>query len=172
MTTVLKLWTETIAKGFQVRSLGLDGLAEWQPIKKEHADDCVVGMIDGILLKPNIPDLVNSGGCLRINEDKKDLTDAQFILDNLVLDNSDPKGHFLIQHFRIPIMCGARIHVVKLLQIAYNVGQFQAIRDENGYDDKINKFYDQHKLYDLHTYIEPIAKQDNFFTNNQAFPLE
>ena len=51
-------------------------------------------------------------------------------------------------------MANGYLSELKLLQIAYNIGQFQAEILNNTYDKKIIQFIEDNNMYEMKTYIK------------------
>jgi hypothetical protein len=137
------LWNEMIQYGYNVRSKGKDGLVAWTNIKV---------LIPGLKItwtehsKTIYESLLGLG--VRT-------TDETYEASGITKEEWD-RDHFLIQHGRI-IKNNLDGTLVRLMQIAYNAGQFRAEKEKNGYNPIKIKYYDDNKLDQLETYItEPI----------------
>lgn len=146
------LWKEMVDIGYKVRSNHLDGLKSWQPYKTKYSNYVLEGYEDGIPLNNNFVMLSES-----LNytfNDKKDQSDVIFTIGNDNFDNKIETNHFLIQHFRIPRLENYKLSVLKVLQLAYNIGQLKAVfENESVYNNKLYKFYYENRLDDISTYI-------------------
>jgi len=144
-------WESTKAHGYNVRKDYLttktqyqSGIREWQPLKNHFA------------LYPQIFDLSKNYprnypyalGC-----DTEDHSDSMFVLKTITLHNEHEQDHFFIQHFRIVELCEKKLSYVKLMQIAYNAGQFKAQNEVRKYRKEVMSYYDENKLSELETYI-------------------
>jgi hypothetical protein len=138
------LWDAIIKYGYEIRLSNKDGFAGWVAIKQK----------------------------LTPFDFKLEWTDASKLfaekLVSLGVDNSDSfetsglathelweKNHFLFQHGRI-IRNSPDATLVRLLQIAYNVGQFKAEDEKNKYSDQVHAYYQKNELDKLITFIKPI----------------
>lgn len=150
--TLAQLWSETLAEGYRVRSSKLNGLEAWQPLKVAYAN-LYVKDSDPIPMATNCKTF--GMGRYVISLDEKDHTDAKFKIGEHTLTNKNEPHHFYIQHFRIPFLENYKLSVVKLLQIAYNAGQFKAELEHNpkSYDQVFIDFYRQNKLDKIETFI-------------------
>lgn len=81
-------------------------------------------------------------------------SDVNLIINNTHFDNTNESHHFIIQHFRIPKLEKYCLSFVKVLQIAYNIGQARAVFEkENIYGVAFQKYYETHRLGQIDTYI-------------------
>jgi hypothetical protein len=148
MSIVENLWNSTMDYGYNVRSKRIDGLKAWNKIKS-------------ILEKYNTIIEWSKESIARYD----DLTQKVFkIIDeenSEEWDNEKKKKweleHFFLQHARI-------IHnnqeppnsnLTRLMQIAYNAGQFNAERDNKSYPDEILNYYDKNNLSSYISYTNP-----------------
>jgi len=159
-----ELWEHVINIGYNVRKTGADGLAAWQPLKKlfttyKSNPPLIFGERINRILKVGLV-------YTRIANDPDDEKVKVMIINadksSIICDNTVESQHFFIQHFRIPIMLmgeekkETEFSVLKLLQIAYNVGQYSADAEnkENTYNPIIKQFYKDNQLNRLSTYID------------------
>lgn len=155
------LWNEIKTKGYSVRKNNLNGLSEWQPLK-----DIFMKMkldIGKIPVSNEYRELMYG---YIIGADIENHTDSKFaIIDNIdkilsavQLNNTIESHHFFIQHFRIPFLEDYQLSVVKLLQIAYNAGQFKAESEKNDdymiYPREFIQFYEMHNLGEIESFID------------------
>jgi len=74
--------------------------------------------------------------------------------NSITLDNTIEYHHFFIQHFRIIIKENYKINVQKLMQIAFNIGQYKAHSELKPKDyEGVTEFYKKNKLDKINTYI-------------------
>lgn len=157
-----ELWNSIIDYGYNIRKITIltnnyfnIGQKAWQLLKDNFTN--YEFEIDNI--KKDKLDCINILQKEYIREyDDEDHERVKINIDNIILDNKIENEHFFIQHYRIPITSNNKLSVQKLMQIAYNVGQFRATRENNIYDEKIVKYYDDNELDKLKTYI---TNQDN-----------
>ena len=66
------------------------------------------------------------------------------------------KHHFYLQHARIPTLNFNEASLTRLLQIAYNVGQLEAVWDDKFefYTYELKGYYNQNSLYKMETYMD------------------
>jgi len=145
-----KLWQEIINIGYDARKNNKDGLALWQPIKKQYQIYDMKYKINKSFI--NLTKEINYSHKLSDDDHKN----ASIIINYTLLDNTIPDEHFIIQHFRIPIMENFNLQLYKLLQIAYNIGQSKALFEMKKYNQDIIDFYIKNKLDILETYIHEI----------------
>jgi hypothetical protein len=62
--------------------------------------------------------------------------------------------HFFIQHYRILVTSNFELSPMKLMQVAYNIGQLKAENNINKYDEKLMEYYKLNKLNDVNTFID------------------
>jgi len=79
---------------------------------------------------------------------------------NIIEDEKDAPSHkqweyhhFFLQHVRIPTLNFNQALLMRLMQIAYNAGQFNACLDH--YTPDIKEYYANNKLHCLETYMSP-----------------
>lgn len=146
------LWVQTYNKGYDVRKNKKNGLDEWQPLKNKYALYNFATYKNGIPLKKSFRIL-----CEKIkyshNENDIDHNYVTVNINDIILDNID-RNHFFVQHFRIPIMGKFILPVVKILQIAYNAGQFKSDVENKQHDQTVVNFYNKYELGNINTYIE------------------
>ena len=145
--TIVDLWNEAFAVGLATRRAGKCGLSAWQPLKRKYSN--LYSTCD-LVNKPNIQHVMVRRYV--VDRDDTDHTNAKLAVGGRFLYNTVEIHHFVIQHVRIPTMMDFKLSVVKLCQIAYNAGQFAAVREAGGYDDTITAFYDEERLGDIATY--------------------
>ena len=99
--------------------------------------------------------------------DAKDQSDVILNIDGDKLDNTIVSNHFFVQHFRIPKLEKYNLSVIKVLQLAYNVGQLKAVFEhENVFDKNIKNFYRDNRLGDISTYIPLDAQNRHLVEKN------
>jgi hypothetical protein len=143
-----KLWQEILDIGYSTRINNKDGLQVWQPLKKQYQDSNLKFQINENFI--DLTKKINYSHRLSDNDHEKVLITINYTM----LDNTVPDEHFLIQHFRIPIMMNFNLSLLKLLQIAYNIGQSKAVFELNKYNQDIINFYKENRLGELTTYIK------------------
>ena len=116
-----QLWKEYVNIGFSVRQSKENGLVAWQPHKAMFSTAEYASI--KIALRHEIIQFINS--LVYTNMDPE-LNDVVFKINGVSVNNTIETDHFLIQHFRIPILVNFELSLVKFLQLAYNVGQFKA----------------------------------------------
>lgn len=152
--TLVDLWADTLLQGYNTRKNGLDGLKSWQPLKQKYEKMYVIGYENGIPVNAYFSFMVKDKYI--IGSDKLDHKDSIFKIDKNYLANGIEPHHFYIQHFRIPNLESNKLSVLKLLQIAYNAGQFKAELEKNNsvYATEFVDFYKNNKLDQIDTYID------------------
>jgi len=145
-------WTLTKETGCIVRNIGLDGKASWGVFKNEleqiNRPSMLTSSIQAMLPKH-----------YKVEDNDLDHNNCIFTIGTLTMKHFDKNDemkeqhHFLIQHFRLIAMCTDNIIPFnRLMQLAYNAGQFEA--DRKKYDPQIVAFYDANKLGDIETYVK------------------
>ena len=81
---------------------------------------------------------------------------------SIKLNNLIEAEHFFIQHFRILELENYKLSVVKLMQIAYNSGQFlaQSKNSPKSYNSIIANFFNEYNISNINTYILEILYGD------------
>ena len=152
MISVKDLWDHTLNEGYRIRKNKLNGLEGWQPLKNAFSS----AQVEKFKVNGNHIDSVNR--CLKKGLDVSDLTDSYIECDGINVSNSivngDDRGHFLVQHFRIPYLENFSLSLLKLMQIAYNAGQFKAAQENDEYTPLVVDFYTSHDLFDIRTFID------------------
>lgn len=127
--------------GYEIRSSNHNGLLAWNTIK-----DIYIETIDKNWMNAHSK---NIDCCW------KEL-DFELTKNILKMEEYYPNGdmnepfHFIMQCVKIPIKNS--ISLIKIMQIAYNIGQLKA--SENYIPkDLLTKFYEQ-KMYDIDTYVK------------------
>jgi hypothetical protein len=134
--------------GIMVRSTKLDGLESWKKIK--------------LLLQDK-----ENNSC-NWNISKKNLDTMYLHVHNTLNmkgEEDDPgfenksenhknweKSHFFLQLVRIPKI--SKCELVRVCQIAYNLGQLKAERDDPIYTPEIKDYFENNRLGNLDTYID------------------
>ena len=122
--TTTTLFTQLIDVGYNVRKSKLDGMESWQPYKNQYlnVDQCYQMQ----------PQFINLAKSIDYNVDQSDIDHQKvtITIDGATASNTIEKDHFFVQLFRIAIMSNFDLKLVKLLQIAYNIGQFKAELDD------------------------------------------
>ena len=131
------LWDNFVQYGYLVRKTNTDGLKAWLVVKKhfpkidfEWSNDCV-----------EFYDTLRAANVMGDDDDEKN-------------ELWEPH-HFLIQHGRI-VKKNPEPNLQRLLQIAYNQGQFNAEleKDPNHYSEEMLKIYTDLKMSELSTYVD------------------
>ena len=141
------LWTIFLQVGYQVRKNKLGGQQAWS-----YCKEWIGNNFDGTSLMdvpPTLKKLVQEHYHPLGNEDSQ----STFTLHNLTLHNQTEVEHFLIQHFRLVHLQNFRLSPLKLLQVAFNAGQFQAECEKNTYDQLFVTFYREHLLDQYETFV-------------------
>jgi hypothetical protein len=142
-------WTNALNQGYIVQRDQIDGLAFWQTFRKKHENLHV----ELIQVNPDFVQFANTlnyktypllNGC--DDQVKVEICGETFI-------NSQLPDHFLIQHFRILRMCDYKPPPIKILQLAYNIGQWKMIRERRRYNKKVDDFYQLHHLDKISTFF-------------------
>jgi hypothetical protein len=120
----------------------------WQPLKNMYSN---YKLDTDIQLNDSFVELTTK---VHYNANDTNHEDVTIMINGSSLVNKNETDHFIIQHFRIPTMVKSPLPLVKLLQIAYNIGQAKAEFEKKTYDDRVISFYKEHKLDSLNTYID------------------
>jgi len=137
--------------GYIVRTNNLDGLASWNEMK------AIISTISCNSLAWNIN---------LLNLENKSIGNSEnaynYVHDTLGMlgedtptEKSNPNWenfHFFLQLVRIP-KNNPVCELVRLAQIAYNLGQLSAVYDDDIYTENIKRFYTMNNLDKMSTYI-------------------
>lgn len=148
MSAVEKIWKSVQNYGYKVRKSKLDGLVSWKKIKS-------------ILENYNMPIIWYKNALDRYQE----MTKTKFQLKDEEKDSSWTENkqkqweleHFFIQHSRIPHNNPDKPNsdFIRLMQIAYNAGQFKAEREQNSYPQEFLDYYDSNNMGTSVYYLNP-----------------
>jgi hypothetical protein len=143
---IYELWEITINYGYNTRKNKKDGLESWNYYKK-LIPDCKIEWKDTSKnIYINLQDLgVNADD----NETLSGMTREKW-----------ERHHYLIQHGRI-IYNNPSGSLVRLLQIAYNIGQFRVELEKKIYPIEQLQYYILHELNKVTTYISDIILDKN-----------
>ena len=153
MATVKDLWSSMVTVGYNVRKTGLDGLAEWQPYKTKFGNATFYGK-KKLALEHSFKTFCDGLEYLTTDADHSDAIVE--ISSTSRLDNKIENHHFIIQHFRLAKMENFELTVLRLAQLAYNVGQAKAEFEMAAYDDEVISFYAANNLSNLQTYMKSL----------------
>jgi hypothetical protein len=162
---LIDLWNHVVEAGYNVRKSKCNGQNMWQPFKNLYSKYQVKDQAK-IIVNNSIDDLIKQINYVK-NEDDSDHLNVNITVKNLLFENKIEIHHFIIQHFRIPLMEKNELSLVKLLQIAYNVGQAQSELENKTYDEHIIEFYNENKLNKLETFIDPNIANSDIVTKQQ-----
>ena len=138
---IYELWEITIKYGYDTRKNKKDGLERWNYYKK-LIPDCKIEWKDATSKIYN--DLQRLGVNADDNETKSGMTHEEW-----------ERHHYLIQHGRI-IYNNPSASLIRLLQIAYNVGQFKVELEKQIYPADQLQYYILNELNKVTTYINNI----------------
>jgi len=137
--------------GYIVRTNNLDGLASWNEMK------AIISTIscDGLTWTINLQNL-NSESLISINDAYNYVHNTLGMLgEDTPTEKSNQnweKFHFFLQLVRIP-KNNPVCELVRLAQIAYNLGQLSAVYDDDIYTENIKRFYTMNNLDKMSAYI-------------------
>jgi hypothetical protein len=154
---VNELWNHVMRVGYTVRKNNCNGLYMWQPLKELYSKYEIEGYPKGVKVNDRISKLSRE---VRYTSKDKAHENVTIMINSTQLENSAEAEHFIIQHFRIPITQEYKLQLVKVLQIAYNVGQAKAEFERgSAYNSEIESFYKKNRLGELSTFVlEEIGK--------------
>jgi len=139
---IRRLFIKTINFGREVRKSGKNGQELWQPIKKKYGSNPT-----GVAIKTTFQEL--SKQHYFVPSTDTDHSTSVVRIDGGTLRNTDLPDHFLVQLFRIPCMEQYDVPIYKLLQMAFNIGQFL----ESEYDPSVVSFFNDNQLGQFDTYV-------------------
>jgi hypothetical protein len=150
--------------GYQVRKNKYDGLEYWNKIKKYLLNE------ENIDLVKRINNTIGLDWNLNIKIDNFNTNNLNIIYDyvrdelKMYGEENDieiyslnkeilERNHFYLQLVRIPK--NNKLDLIRLLQIAYNLGQFSCVKtEEEYYNSEVINFFEQNNLDELKTYID------------------
>jgi hypothetical protein len=153
------LFEAVVEYGKQVRQRKLNGFDMWGEIKTKFSDETgqCKWNIDRTINAELVSDLDAIYNYIHddlgmAGDDDKDIVeegDADYDAKHALWENR----HFFLQLIRIAKK--NECSLMRLMQVAYNVGQFQADLDNPIYTEKVKNFYDANKMGSLHSYVNP-----------------
>lgn len=155
MSNVQKLWDIVFQFGYVVRYGKLDGLQCWnkiKPILSSVTPDCEWSM-------ENIRSIYFH------MKTEFNISENKFDYEN---NNIWESYHFYLQHSRIPYINKDDNKLVRLMQIAYNAGQYEYEKTQFDYGDEMNKYYVDNNLASMATYMgnDNLLKIDKIINND------
>lgn len=149
--TILDLWNAVEEYGYTTRKTRMDGLSNWRLVKSSF-EALKFDSMDKVTMTNQFIKFA-SAQVFQV-DDLIDYTDLKMTINDTMLDNTIETHHFLIQHFRIPMIEKYNLNLVKILQLAYNIGQLRSVfENEAVYSDVIKNFYDDANLRHIITYL-------------------
>ena len=136
---ILNLWKSLINYGYRTRINNLDGLQRWNLIKEIIPDYKIEWKNNNDKI---YNDLINLGVVSTESSENSGLSHTEW-----------ERHHYLLQHGRI-IAKNPKGSLIRLLQIGYNIGQFNVENERKPYNDKLLKYYNDNELNNIHTYIK------------------
>lgn len=137
------------------------GLNAWRMVKESFGDFKFKTKSGEILSKVKVnKKLVEKINTLietkkyKYDEDDKDHEKVKLEINSIELDNQVEPEHFFIQHYRILVTSKFELSPMKLMQVAYNIGQLKAQNKIKKYDDKLMEYYKSNNLNNINTFIE------------------
>lgn len=154
-TPVGILFKKVKTYGYFTRTNNLDGLEQWEKLKQVLSKYPIIKIKWDSAIKIHYSYMKNE---LHIKEDITETPDHE----------TWQKHHFYLQHARIPTLNPNEANIIRLMQIAYNVGQLQALWDDEFYTDKLKKYYLDYKLGEMTTYmtIDNLTKLNDSITDD------
>lgn len=138
---------ETRNTGYNIRKNHENGLNGWQPIKTKYYAE-----IETFPVNREIIELAKRS--LKFENDDMESQIITLNINDEILDNSKDTNHFIIQLLRLCLLSKGIISYVKLMQIAYNIGQAEAVIDhEKTYSMNVLNFIHQYNLFAMTTFI-------------------
>lgn len=148
-----KIFNEVINFGHKTRFSGGDGLKTWISIKEKYGSYKIINSNGLVQLRQEFIELMNFVD-YHVEENDKDHENVTLNINEYEFKNKNTPHHFLVQHFRIPVMGGYKLPVIKIFQIAYNIGQLKAVFEkENVYDKKFIEFYYKNRFDKFSTFV-------------------
>lgn len=137
------------------------GLNAWRMVKESFADFKFQTESGEILSKvkvnkkliDEIQELIKNK-LYNFDESDKDQEKVKLTISSIKLNNEVEQDHFFIQHYRILNTSNFELSPMKLMQVAYNIGQLKAQNKMNKYDDKLMEYYIAHELNNIKTFVD------------------
>jgi hypothetical protein len=140
-----ELWISMIKFGERTREGNMNGLERWNLVKELIPNVKILWIKSA---KKIYDDLIKLG----VNNSEE--------WEESGLSHTDwERQHYLLQHGRI-IYKNPDGSVVRLLQIAYNIGQFKVEVRRKPYTEEQMKYYRDNKLDDIWSYIDGFENYD------------
>jgi len=143
-----KLFNEMIHYGFYVRSSKLDGLNAWQEKSSSLDNNLELG-------KWKHNRIIKDGSLDTLEQIYDYVYNTLGMKGEESTDRINPffeQHHFLLQLARLPK--NDKCTIKKILQIAYNIGQFMASVSSEAYSTQAIEFYHINNLNKLESYVE------------------
>ena len=151
MRSIRDYWYEVYQHGYHIRQYQPErGLEGWQTYKNTYGSNPMKFTLSDSYKK--LFESVNY-----VSNGSED-ADATITVVGQTYSNTIEKYHFLVQLFRIPKLAGFTLPLVKVLQIAYNAGQLQAMIDNNAYTSELIQFINTNKLTSIESYLDDSGK--------------
>jgi hypothetical protein len=148
------LFSQVTKYGKYVRSNKLDGLLQWNKIK-----DILLMSKVKCNWYPQVKTIFSYMKTeLKIQEHEED-TESHEVWE---------KHHFYLQHGRIPSLNFNDGTLVRIIQIAYNVGQLEALWDDEFYTQEMKNYYRLNHLNNINSYMD----KDNLTILNDSLTNE
>jgi hypothetical protein len=152
---IQKYWNYAKKCGYDIRKSGKDGRQGWHNLANEFK--VISNNSKSFTLNKKIKELIQ---LTYVNDELSEdqINSAVKINEKVYIQNCIEKYHFIVQHMRIPFIVfkttgSYNLPFIKLMQIAYNCGQYKALEEANEYDPEIVNFYNTNKLDQLSTFI-------------------
>lgn len=181
--------------GRYIRNNNIDGLDSWNAIKSFiQKPEQKIGLNE-------LNKIIGNDWSIKIKLPNGETTDLNKIYEYVHGENSTQLGiygetdddklkslehktweqyHFFLQLIRIPV--NSSLNLIKLLQIAYNLGQLSTCLNENNFSMKAINYFHLNNLNEIDSYIKLTDKQDleiktnveitDLITNLTCFILE
>jgi hypothetical protein len=137
------------------------GLNAWRMIKETFGDFKFLTLsgetLSKITVNKKLIELIESlikDKEYRFDEDDKDQEKVKLTINSIELDNQIEPHHFFIQHYRILVTSNFELSPMKLMQVAYNIGQLKAQNKIHKYDEKLMDYYKENKLNNVNTFVD------------------
>jgi hypothetical protein len=142
---LVELWNSIIKYGERTREGNMNGLERWNLVKE---------------LIPNVKIQWNESAKKIYNDlIKLGVNNSEDWKDSGLSHHNWERQHYLLQHGRI-IYKNQEGSIVRLLQIAYNIGQFKVELNRKLYTEEQMKYYRDNKLDDIWSYIDAFINYD------------
>jgi len=141
-------WDRVVHYGYKQRSEKFDGKKIWQDLSSFYS---LFNFPIGDIASPFLQELVKQVDIKELVDDVSITIGTQTLLKSSDLD------HPIVQLVRLPAKCQFRISFVILMQIAFNVGQYELEKKRGTLSPEVVEFVERNELNKMATYVGHIS---------------